>query len=338
MVRDRPVLATRDLVTIAILSALGGVMSAYVGYLANLFNAFVGVPFGAGQFLAGLHVFWILLARGITRKLGTGTMTGLLKGVVELLAGGVHGIIVVFVSLIEGVIVDALLMRFDNQDRLGYMLAGGFSTASNVFVFQLLFLSGVPLTFILVIGLLAFASGVIFAGYLSHSLLCSLADTGVLVDREVKGRNIWRAAAGYAMVGVFLAGSVWYYGAIYSTGGSEGIEVEGLVDEPFTYRERDFSEELTVVEAELRGSYINVEARNYTGVPLRKIVEAAGPREEAEEVVLVASDGYTVVLPIDKILGDPSMILVEESGGSRLVGNKLDGSQWVQGIVRINLR
>jgi len=338
LVRGGQVLTTRDLVTIAILSALGGVMSAYVGYLANLFNAFVGVPFGAGQFLAGLHVFWILLARGITRKLGTGTLTGLLKGVVELLAGSVHGIMVVMVSLVEGVIVDALLIKFDSQDRLGYMLAGGFSTASNVFVFQLLFLSGVPLTFILVIGLMAFASGVIFAGYFSHSLLCSLADTGILVDRGVEGRNIWRSAAGYAMVGVFLAGSVWYYGAIYSTGGGEGLEVGGMVDEPFTYRERDFTDELTVVEAELRGSYINVEASNYTGVPLRNIVEAADPSEDVVEVVLVASDGYAVVLPVDRVLGDPSMIIVEDSSGPRLVGDELDGSQWVQGIVRISLR
>ena len=338
MMRGRPVLSTRDLVTIAIISGLGGVMSAYVGYLANMLNAFVGVPFGAGQVLAGLHVFWILLARGITRKLGAGTMTGLLKGVVELLAGSVHGVLIVLISLVEGLVVDLMLVRFDPGDRLGYMLAGGFSTASNVFVFQLLFLSGMPLGFVLAIGLMAFASGVIFAGYFVTSLLWSLAETGVLRDRESGTSNFWRAAAGYIMVGIFLGGSIWYYGAIYSTGSKEGIEITGLVDEPFAYRQSNFAGHLTVVEAELKGSYTHVEPRNYTGVPLSVVVDAAGPKGGASQVVLIASDGYSVALDLQAVRADSSMILVEESDGARLVGKDLDGSQWVRGIVRVDLR
>ncbi len=338
MVQGRLVLSTRDMVTIAVISGLGGVMSAYVGYLANLFNAFVGVPFGAGQFLAGLHVFWILLARGITGKTGAGTATGLLRGMVELLAGSVHGIVVVLISLFEGVVADVLLLKFDSTDRLGYLLAGGFATASNVFAFQLLFLSGMPLTFILVIGLMAFASGVIFAGYFAHSLLVSLADTGVLPSQEARTSSRWRALAGYAMLGIFLGGSIWYYSAVYSTGSQEGVEIIGLVEEPYTYRQADFEEQLTVVEAELKGSYMYVEPRNYTGVPLSFIVCAAEPLEDAREVVLVASDGYSVRLPLDRVEEDASMILVEEGDGVRLVGRNLDGSQWVRGIVRVDLR
>ena len=59
--------STKDLVTIALLSALGGVLSTYIGYLGNMVNHIIGVPFGAGQFLAGLH--------GITRKKGAATVT-----------------------------------------------------------------------------------------------------------------------------------------------------------------------------------------------------------------------------------------------------------------------
>lgn len=338
MRQGRIVLSTRDLVTIAVISGLGGVMSAYVGYLANLFNAFVGVPFGAGQFLAGLHVFWILLARGITRKTGSGTATGLLKGVVELLAGSVHGIVVVTISLLEGALADVLLLKFDYTDRLGYLLAGGLATASNVFVFQLLFLSGMPLTFILVIGLMAFASGVIFAGYFAHSLLVSLADTGVLAREEARSSSRWRALAGYVMVGIFLGGSIWYYAAVYSTASQEGVEIIGLAGAPYTYRQADFEDQLTVVEAELKGSYMHAEPRNYTGVPLSTIVRAAEPLEDVAEVVLVASDGYSVALPLDRVEDDACMILVEEGNGMRLVGPNLDGSQWVRGIVRVDLR
>ncbi|MCJ2532418.1 MAG: ECF transporter S component, partial [Candidatus Thermoplasmatota archaeon] len=98
-VTKRLMLSTKDLVTIALLSALGGVLSTYVGYLGNLMNHIVGVPFGAGQFMAGLHVLWIILAIGITKKKGAGTVTGALKGVVELFTGSTHGIVIVVVSL-----------------------------------------------------------------------------------------------------------------------------------------------------------------------------------------------------------------------------------------------
>ncbi len=42
-------LEVRDLVLVALLASIGGVLSTYVGYLGNLVNHFVGVPFGAGQ-------------------------------------------------------------------------------------------------------------------------------------------------------------------------------------------------------------------------------------------------------------------------------------------------
>ena len=98
--------STRDLVTIAILSALGGVMSVYIGYLGNMVNRVVGVPFGAGQFMAGLHLFWIVISWGLIRRTGVGTMTGLLKGVIEMLMGSTHGAVIIGVSMIQGMLFD----------------------------------------------------------------------------------------------------------------------------------------------------------------------------------------------------------------------------------------
>ncbi len=82
----------QDLVLIALLSAIGGVLSTYIGYLGNLINRLFGVPFGAGQLIAGVHVLWALLARAIIRKFGSGALTGLIKGIVEFLSGGTHGL------------------------------------------------------------------------------------------------------------------------------------------------------------------------------------------------------------------------------------------------------
>ena len=62
--RKRIYFATRDLLIMAVLSGIGGVLSTYVGYLGNLLNRLFGVPFGAGQFVAGLHVFGSSWRRG----------------------------------------------------------------------------------------------------------------------------------------------------------------------------------------------------------------------------------------------------------------------------------
>ena len=78
--KKRYYLSNRDLLVIAILSGIGGVMSTYVGYLGNLLNRIFGVPFGAGQFVSGLHIFWFILIAGLVRRPGAATAAGLLKG------------------------------------------------------------------------------------------------------------------------------------------------------------------------------------------------------------------------------------------------------------------
>ncbi len=85
--------STRDLLIMAVLAALGGVASTYINTLSDAVQAVLGFP-GATQWAAGLHVIWIVLAFAITGKPGTGTLTGILKGGVELLSGNSHGIII----------------------------------------------------------------------------------------------------------------------------------------------------------------------------------------------------------------------------------------------------
>ena len=105
---SRRPLTTRDIATIAVLASLGGVMSAYIGYLGVALNKLIGTPFGAGQFLAGLHVFWMMLAIVLTNRVGVGTATGALKGMVELLAGSSKGVLVLLLSITAGLIIDAV--------------------------------------------------------------------------------------------------------------------------------------------------------------------------------------------------------------------------------------
>jgi len=268
-VTKRLMLSTKDLVTIALLSALGGVLSTYVGYLGNLMNHIVGVPFGAGQFMAGLHVLWIILAIGITKKKGAGTVTGALKGVVELFTGSTHGIVIVVVSLMQGVVADMVLFSDkakDRRDYVSYSAAGGLSAAVNVIVFQALFFAGVPLILILVLCMLACASGMIFGGWLSVEMLEALEEAGVVsgkkevfVDqrsaeddawkrnRQAKRRRTISLATAGSFLTVFTLGAVYYFMFVFVLHGGDAISIEGGVDNPFDFRYDDFSDQQVVV-------------------------------------------------------------------------------------------
>ncbi|MGD8905233.1 MAG: ECF transporter S component, partial [Anaerolineae bacterium] len=185
MTQRRTYFTTRDLLMMAALAALGGVVSTYVNAVGDVFQSIFGFA-GTTQWAAGLHVLWLTLAVGLTRKQGAGTITGLLKGGVELLTGNTHGLLVVLVDVVAGLLVDLGFLPFRKKDSLAaYCLAGGLASASNVFVFQLF--ASVPSdtlaywALLLVAGVAAL-SGVLFAGLLSHGLLNALRRAGVVKD------------------------------------------------------------------------------------------------------------------------------------------------------------
>lgn len=351
---------TKDLVTIALLSALGGVLSTYIGYLGNMVNHIIGVPFGAGQFMAGLHVIWIMLALGITRKKGAATATGLLKGIIELFMGSTHGIVIVVVSLIQGLIPDLVLFgdraKGDRNPTL-YALAGGLSSASNVVVFYTFFLAGVPVILIAMLCMLAAASGIIFGGWLVLEMLESLEFSGmvlgkkrIVVDDPSVQESAWtdraaakrRARGAVAVMALFLAaftvGAVYYYVVVYEITEPGTAEVAGLVEEPFTFRYSDFEGLEVVVNAELTGSVTHVDPQDYEGIPLGRIVEEARPQEGALEVLVSATDGYYAVFQLGDVLEDNELILTLEDGKLRIVAANYEGAYWVEDVVRVEVR
>jgi len=355
-VKGRYYLSTKDLVTIALLSALGGILSAYIGYLGNMVNHIFGVPFGAGQFLAGLHVLWIILALGITKKKGVGTVTGVLKGIVELFMGSTHGIVTVIVSAVQGLLVDIFLFSDKTKAERGvvpFAVAAAISSASNVIVFQLFFFSGVPLILIAMLCMLAGASGIIFGGGLAVQMMESLEQAGVMSSArkrfvdvpEVEGdtyadrrANRRKKLAALAVTTIFLAsftiGAVYYYTFVFTVP-DESVSIEGLVDSPYELVYEDLADREVTINAELTGSVTHVPAMNYTGIPLCEILDEAGPRPNSSEVRVHGSDGYYAPFALSDVLTDRTLILILEEGSYRLVAAAYEGAFWVEDVVRI---
>ena len=97
----------------------------------------VGFP-GGTQVLAGVHVLWLTLAARLVGRPGAATISGVLKGAVEMLSGSPHGLFVVLISGVAGVIVDlVLLVSRGRMQTMGVVVGAALAAASNVVLFQL---------------------------------------------------------------------------------------------------------------------------------------------------------------------------------------------------------
>jgi energy-coupling factor transport system substrate-specific component len=350
--KKRDHLDVRDFVLIALLSAAGGALSTYVGYLGNLVNRVFGVPFGAGQLISGLHILWPLLARALVGRFGAGTLTGLTKGVVELFSGGTHGAVIVLVSGIEGLFVDFGLGLTRRRSLPITMLAGALASASNVVVFQAIYFSGVAAGFLwLMIGL-ALVSGAVFGGYLAwdvERLLVTsriLRPTGATPARIVRPTEAfsasphpiswWRRIAVLSFAVAFLAGVVYFYLEVARPApGPNSAAVSGDVAAPYTFSYAEWSAEARTVRTELRGSVSYVPPADYTGVPLRLVLERAAPRSSATRVRVAAADGYEASFQLHDVATDVDLLLTAEGKSLRLVAPGRDGALWVREVVRL---
>lgn len=352
--RKKYYFSNRDLLVIAILSGIGGVMSTYVGYLGNLLNRVFGVPFGAGQFVSGLHIFWFILAAGLIRKPGTATTAGLLKGVIEMLTGSTHGIAIILVSLMQGLMVDLVLLVVRRHNLASYILAGGIAAASNVFVFQLLYFSHAPFNYLLFISLIAFVSGVLLAGSFGHSVLeiviqarpfhiSDANEEGMIGEiapasdtRRKKKAFTFRMAATILLAGLLSLGAVYYYAAVFEppwTG--PRCQVQGMVETPLSFQLSHFSGYETTVTAELIGKISHVPPQEYTGIPVHVIIEEARPEAGARKIHIIAADGYEVEFDLKAVLNDGQMLLIQEEDSLRLIAGSYGGEYWVRQVSRI---
>jgi len=161
---------SRELSLIIIFSALGGAASVPIGHLGNLLKTIPGIPFGSSQALSGLHMLWIVLAAVLVRKRGSGTMTGVLKCLVEVFLLSYHGVFVLLISSVEGVIVDVVLTVLRRVNSPSICLAGGLSSASN-FVAQFILVPHFPKAVLAFMYLTSLISGLLFADSLGKRVL-----------------------------------------------------------------------------------------------------------------------------------------------------------------------
>jgi energy-coupling factor transport system substrate-specific component len=269
---------------------------------------------------------------GILRKLGAGTITGVLKGVVELMSGNSHGVIILLVDLVAGLLVDFGFFIFNRKQRLfPYLIGGGLATGSNVLVFQIF--ATLPqnilgLTAIIVLFFVAFASGLIFAGILPFMLVNALSKAGVvkIPEKTIQKRKIgWWILSGIAIIALITA----VYLRI-NLQGPQTIQIEGAVGNPYAFPDNDISIEEESREMEYRGVMTE-----YRGYPLLDIIENANPEADANTLLIEASDGYAFLISFHELNNNPNILLVQTGKGKNtsfdIVGPQ-SSKAWVRNI------
>lgn len=190
---------TSDLIIIAFCAALGGLFSTFIGYISYAFAQLTPIPQGGGQVFAGLHIFWLVLASMLTKKKGSALLTAIIKGFIEFFTGSKFGIMIVFISSIEGVIFELLVISlFIVKFETGYwkkiiiMIAAGLSGVSAAIInIGIKYNFELPLELIFLISALAFISCLILGGFLGINISELFLESGILnwrpeSDAEVK--------------------------------------------------------------------------------------------------------------------------------------------------------
>lgn len=353
---DKYYFSTRDLLYIAILACLGGVASTYVGYLGSAFGSLTGIPY-SGQLLSGLHIFWIVLIVAIVDKKGSGALAGLFKGFVEFVSGSHLGVGVVLVSLVEGAFAEAGFWPLKRHSRiLAYVVSGALGSWSNILVNQLLYSRfGGNLYLIGTVSAFSLLSGAIFAGLLGYGIYRGLVDSGIARQpREAKRQGMASLPVAIAVVIVaFVAVLAGAYcldapsGAVTATpspaaGAANSTHAVFYATcsggENNTYDLADYSGRFVTVSAAKETKAGTQPAMDYTGLPLRAIVEEQCAGGSPRYVDVVASDGYRQTFSVSEVLAGDDVILVPNANGlCDVVAKGMPGSAWVRDVIGMKL-
>ncbi|WP_424359078.1 ECF transporter S component [Methanocella sp. MCL-LM] len=335
--------STRDLLIIAVLGAMGGAFSVYMGYLiAEAYNA-IRVWFPVAESLSGVHLIWIVLVIAITNKKGSGVLAGLLKGSIEFLMGSRLGLFVILLSLVEGLFAEIGFWPFRKYRRLSYLLAGGLGTASNVVAFQFFVPFNSPLLFGLAT-FMAFLSGVVIAGIFGLGVTDSLEEAGIIKKAKdgKKGLRLTAtkvAAVLIALSIVIVAGAVVFKPPEAGTsptpagnvtppaeGKSMLFTISGSVDQPGDYDYYSYSDRFVIMESQAIGN--PHKPQTYTGLQLKTALQDAGLQPGATKVDVIGYDGYYNTFEISQAIRD-DVLLVDVGGQLKIIANSTSQEYWV---------
>lgn len=172
---------TRDIVIIAVIAAITGLVNTFVGNLWYSLNTSLG-PLG-GALLQGAFMWAYILAMWLVRKPGTALLVGLIEATIEILMGNASGIGTLGWGLFQGLGVEAVmaLCNYSKYGLLAALMAGAAASQFGTVWTAILYgwdpayagdvWMAIPINLV---------SGMVLSGLLGYLLSLAIAKTGLI--------------------------------------------------------------------------------------------------------------------------------------------------------------
>lgn len=176
-----------DLVVISLTAALGIGIKPIIVPLVHIITGPLYIPGGAAA--GGFYMLWIVLGLGITGKLGTGTLIGLVQGLLVMITGvyGTHGAASIITYTLPGILVDigARLLARKLFSPAGFFLLGLLANISGTYMSSMLFfrLPAIPLLLSLCTASLSGGLG----GLVAYRMIVELDKTNIINNTHRRG-------------------------------------------------------------------------------------------------------------------------------------------------------
>jgi len=169
---------TTDLLIMAVLAAVGAVISAWViNPLVRALN--IGSPYIA-TWPGALHLLFVVLAGQIVKKPGAALITGLINGLAQLLFGNAAGALALLYGLANGVGAEiGIGIARWKFNLLSCMLSGAFGVATGFTVDLFYWFPNFTLPMQIAYVVNAFAAGFVVTGLAAYGIRKALARANI---------------------------------------------------------------------------------------------------------------------------------------------------------------
>ena len=171
---------TRDILIIAVLAAIGGVANIFIAQGFVLVASFG--PYGSAIWCSLFFVVPIVAAVTV-RKPGVATITHLLAGFIQLLAGSPIGVVTLYSAFVEGLAADLALMvwKYKKFGLLQQVVAGLVQPIGGFFITYFFFSFGSLGIGAFIIYILVSLLGGVIGGLIAYAINKGLEASGLSI-------------------------------------------------------------------------------------------------------------------------------------------------------------
>lgn len=176
-----------DLAVISMTAAMGIGIKPIIVPLVHIVTGPLYIPGGAAA--GGFYMLWIVLGIGMTRKMGTGTLIGLIQGLVVIITGvyGTHGAVSIVTYTLPGIITDigAFLLGSKLISPAGFFTLGLMANISGTLLSSMVFFRLPLIPLLLSLSAAALSGGL--GGLIAYRIERELIRMGVINHMGKRG-------------------------------------------------------------------------------------------------------------------------------------------------------